>query len=184
MGKVVAAPEGGHLGQCVSFVRSAVRGLPHSSEWKPGDAVRGNTAVKPGTPIATFQDGKYANSTKGESHAAVYMSQDQGGLYVIDQWVKQPVHARYVRFKGSGKPINDGDAYSVVVAGSVLAGDVYSPTTVAGDADVVARMHAAMAENARGNVPEAKSNLVWWVLGGTAGAGALAVLAGLAMRRR
>lgn len=127
LGQVVSSPEGQHTGQCVSYVRTA-SGATHSSSWAPGEPVRGNTSLKPGTAIATFQDGKYHNRIDGRSHGAIYMSQDEGGLYVIDQWKGQPVHARYVRFKG-GKPntepssgvlpVNDGDAYSVVLVGGL-----------------------------------------------------------------
>ncbi len=114
VGEVLASPEGTHLGQCVSLVRVAT-GAPHSSEWNGGVKVRGNTAIQKGTAIATFQDGKYRNLTNGDSHAAVYLTQDDSGIYVVDQWKGQPGHVRLVRFRGGeGAPHNDGDAFSVV----------------------------------------------------------------------
>ena len=104
-------------GQCVSLVKEAAK-APASSEWSEGPKVKGNTKLKSGTAIATFQDGKYWNKTDGSSHAALYMSQDDTGIYVVDQWKGQPTHARRIRFRGGAvAPHNDGDAYSTVLAG-------------------------------------------------------------------
>jgi hypothetical protein len=52
----------------------------------------------------------------GRSHAAIYLSQDETGIWVYDQWFNQPVHKRLIRFRGGqGTANNDGDAYSVVL---------------------------------------------------------------------
>lgn len=110
-------------GQCVMFVKE-VAVTPASSLWSEGDKVRGNKSLKPGTAIATFQDGKYRNSTGGDSHAAIYVAQDGGGIVVVDQWKNQPVHSRYIPFKGGTiKPHNDGDAFSVVIGGDDYVGE-------------------------------------------------------------
>ena len=102
-------------GQCVTYVK-AVTGAPASSEWSEGQKVRGANLAR-GTAIATFQNGQYQNRTDGSSHAAIYLSQDADGIQVMDQWYGQPVHTRTIRFKGgSGMPVNDGDAFSVVLA--------------------------------------------------------------------
>ena len=68
-----------------------------------------------GTAIATFVNGKYPNQPTG-NHAAIYVSQDGGGLWVYDQWAAQGmVKKRYIRFKGGvGSASNDGDAFSVI----------------------------------------------------------------------
>lgn len=88
-------------------------GLPHTSMWQEGAPVRG-TDLEAGTVIATFIDGVYPSRPSG-NHAAVYVSQDYGGILVWDQWLGQPVHQRVIRFKGGeGDPSNDGDAFSVV----------------------------------------------------------------------
>jgi len=108
LGKVVGN------GQCVTYVKH-VSGAPASSLWEQGQAVRG--AMLPmGTVIATFQDGRYQNAMDGRSHAAIYLSQDETGIWVYDQWFNQPVHKRLIRFRGGqGTANNDGDAYSVVL---------------------------------------------------------------------
>lgn len=101
-------------GQCVAFVRAA-SGAPATSAWSQGAQVRGASIVQ-GTVIATFDaDGTYGNHTDGTSHAAIYISQDATGLQVWDQWVGQSVHQRPIFFRGgSGRPVNDGDAFYVV----------------------------------------------------------------------
>ncbi|WP_051328647.1 BPSL0067 family protein [Geminicoccus roseus] len=104
-------------GHCVPFVQE-VAGVPRTAEWSPGAVVRGNHDLPPGTPIATFEaDGTYASRTG--SHAAIYIGQDQNGLWVYDQWKGQPVHKRLIRFKGglgakSGSKSNDGTRYRVI----------------------------------------------------------------------
>lgn len=114
VGEVWASPEGGHVGQCVSLVRAAT-GAPHSSSWRQGPPVRGAKVAR-GTAIATFHGGKYRNLTNGQSHGAVYLTQDAQGIYVVDQWKGQPGHVRLIRFAGwQVAPHNDGDAFSVVV---------------------------------------------------------------------
>lgn len=107
-GKVVGS------GQCVAYVQEA-SGAPVTASWVQGSKVRGNGFVTRGTAIATFDaGGKYPNHASG-NHAAIFLSQDEGGIWVYDQWAGQPVHKRHIRFKhGSGSPSNDGDAYSVV----------------------------------------------------------------------
>ena len=43
--------------------------------------VQGNTNIRPGTAIATFdKDGHY------NGHAAIYLGQDADGIQAIDQW--------------------------------------------------------------------------------------------------
>lgn len=100
-------------GQCVAYVKAA-SGAPASSLWKEGVKVRG-ASLQAGTAIATFQNGQYTNSTNGDSHAAIYESQDNDGLWVYDQWTGNPVSKRLIKFRGgTGTPNNDGDAFSVV----------------------------------------------------------------------
>ena len=103
-------------GQCVAFVQAAA-GAPNTGQWSQGPVVRGNNTIPAGSVIATFQDGQYKNKTNGDSHAAIYLGQNDEGIFVRDQWKGQPVHERLIRFQGGGaKPVNDGDAYALVVA--------------------------------------------------------------------
>jgi len=98
-------------GHCVSFIQEC-SGAPLTRYWREGANVRGQVLEK-GTVIATFDAGRYPNKTGW--HAAIYISQDEQGIWVWDQWIGKPVHKRLIRFKnGRGMPNNDGDAYSIV----------------------------------------------------------------------
>ncbi len=109
--------------QCVALVQKYV-GAPRTAAWTEGKAVMGQTALAPGTAIATFVGGKYLSHASG-NHAALYMSQDEGGMWVMDQWAddkrKPKVSSRYLRTKGKLPndggfldPSNNADAYSVI----------------------------------------------------------------------
>lgn len=105
----------------VAFARAAA-GMPCTAAWKRGARVRG-AALAPGTAIATFdKNGRYANSTNGKSHAAIYLGQSATGIRVLDQWLrpghrpdgtltKEPVavHERTIPFS-----CDDRTAYYVV----------------------------------------------------------------------
>jgi hypothetical protein len=109
--------------QCVALVQNYAAGLPHTPSWKEGDVVIQNTQIAKGTVIATFVDGKYQSLAHG-NHAAFYLSQDAGGIWVMDQWAddrKKPlVSKRYLRRQGKLKngqyvnPVDNADAYSIV----------------------------------------------------------------------
>ena len=72
-------------GECVPLVQQAT-GAPHTSAWRQGALVQGDTALAPDTAIATFDAaGRYANHSEG-NHAAIYLGQDASGIRVIDQW--------------------------------------------------------------------------------------------------
>jgi len=67
-------------GERVPLVQQAT-GAPRSTEWRPGIQVQGNTDIRPGTAIATFDsNGRY------DGHAAIYLGQDAHRIQVIDQW--------------------------------------------------------------------------------------------------
>jgi len=101
-------------GQCVRFLQE-IGGLPHTSQWRPGEKVRGSNC-EPGTCIATFDpSGRYGNHTDGRSHAAILIAETAQGLLVVDQWVGHPVQRRTIRYRnGVGRKVNDGDAYHVI----------------------------------------------------------------------
>lgn len=108
--------------QCVALVQ-CYAGAPNTTRWKAGNSVMANTNILPGTAIATFIDGQYQNHKTG-NHAALYISQDAGGIWVMDQWfsdtTKPTVSKRYIRRKGMRQdgsfadPDNNADAYSVI----------------------------------------------------------------------
>jgi hypothetical protein len=99
---------------CVGHVRR-VTGLPHTSAWRRGVKVR-DSGLASGVAIATFSDaGVYENDTSGRSHAAIFIEQTDEGIRVLDAWVGREAGERIIRFRGgAGKPVDDGDAYSVI----------------------------------------------------------------------
>jgi hypothetical protein len=104
-------------GHCVDFVKAAA-GAPRTAAWQEGAPVRGNPHLARGTAIATFEpDGSYTSASG--NHAAVYLSQDDRGIWVYDQWRGQPVHKRLIRFEGGsggkrGSKSNDGRRFAVI----------------------------------------------------------------------
>lgn len=110
-GRVVGA------GHCVDFVKASA-GVPRTAAWQEGAEVRGNPHIARGTAIATFEsDGSYT-SVSG-NHAAIYLYQDDRGIWVYDQWQGQPVQKRLIRFEGGsgskwGSKSNDGMRFAVI----------------------------------------------------------------------
>jgi hypothetical protein len=69
-------------GECVALVRATSGAdAPQTALWRPGVQVQGNTNIRPGTVIATFD-----SSGHYDGHAALYLGQDEHGIQVIDQW--------------------------------------------------------------------------------------------------
>lgn len=105
--------------QCAVLVEALAK-APHTSAWRKGRSVRRNLGIQPGTAIATFDaTGRYPNSSTGD-HAALYLSQDGVGIWVIEQYVGlEKIQKRHIRFMNGAVPYhhnvaNDGDAYSVI----------------------------------------------------------------------
>ncbi len=108
--------------QCAVLVQYYA-GAPETSKWVGGAAVLGDLTLSKGTAIATFIKGVYPKKKTG-NHAALYISQDSGGIWVMDQWVddlvKPKVSKRYLRKKGINAdgtfpdPSNNADAFSVI----------------------------------------------------------------------
>jgi hypothetical protein len=104
-------------GHCVDFVKAAA-GVPRTDAWQEGAEVHGNPHIAPGTAIATFDsDGSY--TSESGNHAAIYLYQDDRGLWVYDQWQGQAVHKRLIRFEGGsgswwGSKSNDGTRFAVI----------------------------------------------------------------------
>ena len=102
-------------GYCVDFVKAAA-GAPQTAAWRKGPQVRGNPNIPWGTAIATFEaDGTYTNASG--NHAAIYLYQDERGIWVYDQWQGRPVHKRLIRFEGGsarGSKSNDGKRFAVI----------------------------------------------------------------------
>jgi hypothetical protein len=102
-------------GHCVDFVKAAAC-VPRTAAWQEGAEVRGNPHIARGT--ATFEsDGSY--TSESGNHAAIYLSQDDRGIWVYDQWQGQPVHKRLIPFEGGsggkwGSKSNDGTGFALI----------------------------------------------------------------------
>ncbi len=103
-------------GQCVALVQAADPGIGPTRNWKCGPPVRGNTDLRPGTAIATFNTAnRYANATDGSSHAAIYLGQNEHGIQVMDQWAGSAAAVRTIPWSNpSGVAANTGTAFHVV----------------------------------------------------------------------
>ena len=98
-------------GECVDLLKACAN-TPNTPQWREGESVWGNS-IPTGTAIATFEGSKYPNKTG--YHAAIYVSQDEKGIYVWDQWRGKNVHLRLIRFDDvKKKPGNDAARYSVI----------------------------------------------------------------------
>ena len=98
-------------GECVDLLK-ACASTPNTDQWREGESVWGNS-IPTGTAIATFKQSKYPN--RHGYHAAIYVSQDDKGIYVWDQWRGKNVHLRLIRFDDfKKKPGNDAARYSVI----------------------------------------------------------------------
>lgn len=98
-------------GECVDLLKACAK-TPNTTAWQEGKSVWGNS-IPTGTAIATFKGSKYPN--KSGYHAAIYVSQDEKGIYVWDQWRGKNVHLRLIRFDNfKKKPGNDASRYNVI----------------------------------------------------------------------
>jgi hypothetical protein len=100
-------------GHCVRFVQVATN-VGHTTGWTQGEHVQKSAYIAKGTVIATFVNGHYPTDDKGK-HAAIYISHDQYGIQVWDQYLGKPVGKRTIAYK-DGDPYrsNDGDTFYVV----------------------------------------------------------------------
>jgi hypothetical protein len=108
----------GESHQCVALVKF-VCGAPQTADWKRGAPVRALIpAPQVGTAIATFnKEGEYDNKTDGSSHAAIFLSRDGEGIWVLDQWVGQPTHKRLIGFHidmVNVHPANNANCFYVI----------------------------------------------------------------------
>ncbi len=90
--------------QCVALVQRYA-GAPVTTHWRQGDAVVGDAMLKKGTAIATFVNGRYPSQGHG-NHAAFFLRQTAGGIYVMDQWKTKKdgkITSRFIRSQGLDK---------------------------------------------------------------------------------
>ncbi|TGD72200.1 hypothetical protein E4634_16160 [Mangrovimicrobium sediminis] len=107
-----------YIGECATGVQYVCHQsndpIGRTSEWKKGQAVRGNS-VPAGTAIASFRNDVYA-----DDHAAILIAERSEGLEVWDQFnnPQKPWGKRILGFDYSGKHpySNDGDLFSVILS--------------------------------------------------------------------
>ena len=102
--------------ECVEFIIQTL-GAPATDFWREGKKVtKGDLTILPGTPIATFVNGKYPPGGTTGKHAAIYLGQNVEGIQVLDQWRAQGVvKPRTIRWNPVGHSLsNDGNAFSVI----------------------------------------------------------------------
>jgi len=106
---------------CVALVQ-LYGGAPVTHAWRQGDTVVGNPKMAKGTAIATFVNGRYPNNSHG-NHAAFFLREVPGGIWVMDQWKdkkKVSISSRFIRALGQSKsgaylrPSDNADAYAVI----------------------------------------------------------------------
>lgn len=99
-------------GHCVSLIKLCAN-APNTNFWRPGEKVQGRHQLAPGTVIATFKNKRYPN--RSGYHAAIYIGQDEQGIWVWDQWLGMPVHQRLIRYrKDQASASNSAQDYRVV----------------------------------------------------------------------
>jgi len=103
-------------GQCVALVQAANPSIGSTRNWQCGVPVQGNSDLRPGTIIATFDGSdRYANTLDGRSHAAIYLGQNDRGIQVMDQWAGNTAAARTIPWTNPrGIIANTGKAFHVV----------------------------------------------------------------------
>lgn len=104
--------------ECVEFIRQATD-APETTKWVRGRLVKsfGSGGLERGTAIATFDaNGNYPTDSLGK-HAAIYLSHNNEGISVLDQWNSQEeVKERLIRFNRAAgtKRSNDADTFYVI----------------------------------------------------------------------
>lgn len=119
--------------ECVAFVQMAALvgggSVPRTSDWRKGKYVKDLKAgeIAKGTVIATFDDnGLYPGDNR---HAAVYISHDDKGITVYDQWNSQKkVLQRVLYYKDSpNRAVDNGNFFWTVETAATVAAGLTEP---------------------------------------------------------
>ena len=113
VGQTQVGEPGYEVGECAAVVKKYT-GAPATYLWRQGDRVRGNQ-LPMGTAIATFDErGRFPSKTG--YHSAIYLYQDEQGIWVVEQFpgaYDGTIGMRRLNFGGSGRP-NNGDNFCVI----------------------------------------------------------------------
>lgn len=82
-----------HVGEskeCVALVKHLAPELGRAADWQEGPKIKGmnDPPLEPGTPVATFENGRYKNLSAG-NHAGVFLGygerEGRVGFWLLDQ---------------------------------------------------------------------------------------------------
>lgn len=119
--------------ECVAFVQMAALvgggSVPRTSDWRKGKYVKDLTAgeITKGTVIATFDEHDlYPTSAR---HAAVYISHNDKGITVYDQWNSQKkVLQRTLYYKESEtRAVDNGNFFWIVETAATVSAGLIEP---------------------------------------------------------
>lgn len=108
-------------GSCVKLIQAYTE-VGFTRRWRSGAAVLNNKMLRPGTAIATFEQGRWP--LRGDrKHAAFFLRHGSDGFWVIDQYAgRKWVESRYIkvaseadRAKSTYSPSNDAAKFSVIL---------------------------------------------------------------------
>jgi hypothetical protein len=99
-------------GECVALAQ-AMSNVGYTSTSSPGAQVEGDTDIASGTVIATFGSAGTYTNTYGQSHTAIYLGQDDSGIYVEDQWLGHAASTRVIPWT-TGNSYESGNKFYVV----------------------------------------------------------------------
>jgi hypothetical protein len=113
----------GESKECVALVKKAIPGIGATPTWQEGEKLKGpgDPPLEPGTPIATFEDGKYPNRSTG-NHAAIVIEpgvkDGKEGYWVLDQSRENPANRRFIAFNSPSRLFTSQlENYSVIRKG-------------------------------------------------------------------
>jgi hypothetical protein len=87
--------------ECAALVQSL--GVPNTNQWRRGPRVQDIDYLPRGTVIATLGTGVYLSDYSGRSHVGIFLSKDDHGLWMLDQY-RGGEGKVGIRFKKFGAP--------------------------------------------------------------------------------
>jgi RHS repeat-associated protein len=107
-------------GQCVSACSKFSGVTGDTKRWRAGASAADNSDIKPGTAIATFDNGRYPSGK--DKNSAIYLGPGtKGSIWVLDQWpahASNPAHPpqpREVLSDNARGVSNNSNAYHVIL---------------------------------------------------------------------
>lgn len=119
--------------ECAAFVQMAALvgggSVPRTADWRKGKYVKDLKAdeITKGTVIATFdENGLYPGASR---HVAMYVSHDENGITVYDQWNSQKkVLQRKLNYKESEtRTVDNGNFYWIVETSATVSAGLTEP---------------------------------------------------------